>query len=31
MNKFFGDKSSLNNILSDLNNTSLKNIKDKLT
>lgn len=30
-NKFFGDKSSLNNILSDLNNTSLKNIKDKLT
>ena len=29
-NKFFGDKSSLNNILSDLNNTSLKNIKDKL-
>ena len=30
-NKFFGDKSSLNNILTDLNNNSLKNIKEKLT
>ena len=29
-NKFFGDKSSLNNILTDLNNNSLKNIKDTL-